>query len=222
MILLIILGVIAATVLLLGTATATVIIAAHSEKGVTAKAGIPPFFYITLYPTYEDVFGKKNFIEGAEDEALAAHVAKILNTYLPKEATQKPKTSSTRELVDIGTLVGKLFVKTVDRWSFSVKRCHITVATGDAAETAYLYGGVSAGVSYLIALADKFTQKPIRLKNLRISADFEAKETKFDVRLEARVNISKLLLQYIRIATSKAKKQKPSKLRAFIRRKDNP
>lgn len=204
MILLYILGAIIAVVLLLSTLPLTVVVTAHSKKGVVAKAGFPPFFYFTLYPTYEDAFTKKELLDGSDDEALAAYMAKILNTYLPKEATKRKKSSSTSELIDVTKLVGKIFFTTVERWHFIIKRCHITVGTEDAAETAYLYGGVSAGVSYLVALIDKFTKKEPSTKNILISADFEAKETTLDICVHARVNLSGLLLQYIRVITKKS------------------
>lgn len=217
MILLYILGAIAAIVLLIGTVPLTVVITAHSKKGVVAKAGFPPFFYLTLYPTYEDVFHKKGLLDASDDEALDAYMTKILNTYLPKEATKRKKKASTRELLDLTKLVGKIFFSTVERWTFVIKRCRIVVGSEDAAETAYLYGGVSAVVSYLLALIDKFTKKEPNAKKIQISADFEAKETTLDIRVDARVNLSKILLQYIRVLTKQSRK----KLQASIRRKDN-
>lgn len=204
MIFLYIFGAIVAAVLLFCTVPLTVVITANSKKGVVAKAGFPPFFYLTLYPTYEDVFNKEGLLNVSDDEAIAVYMSKILNTYLPKETTKRKKSKSTRELFDLTKLGGKIFFSTVEHWTFAIKRCRIVVGSEDAAETAYLYGGVSAGVSYILALIDKFTKKEPDVRKVRISADFEAKETTLDIRVDARVNLSKLLFQYIRVITKKS------------------
>ena len=210
MVFLTILFILAAIVLFFVTVPLTVVITCHSKKGVVAKAGFPPIFYLKLYPTYEDVFNKEGFLDGTDDEALAAYMTKIMNTYLPKEATKRKKSKSTRELLDLTKILGKVFFKTVERWTFVIKRCSIVVATEDAAETAYLYGGVSAGVSYILALIDKFTKKEPKTNKIRISADFEAKETTLDIRVDAKVNLSKLLFQYIRVLMKKQTLKSPS------------
>ena len=134
MIFLYILGALAAIVLLVCTVPLTVVITANSKKGVVAKAGFPPFFYLTLYPTYEDVFNKEGLLDASDDEALAAYMTKILNTYLPKDATKRKKKSSARELLDLTKLIGRIFFSTVERWTFVIKRCRIVVGTEDAAD----------------------------------------------------------------------------------------
>lgn len=205
-----IIGAVVACVLLIASLPLTVVITCHSKKGIRAKAGFPPFFYLTLYPTYEDIFSKEGFLkDGGSDEELAAYMAKIMNTYLPKEATQKPKKKSTRELLDLTKLVGKIFFSTADRWSIIIKRCRISVGTSDAAETAYLYGGMSALVSYILALIDRFTKKEPDTKKIRIDADFKSGETTLDIRVDARVNLTKIVLQYIKVLLKQTQHKLP-------------
>ena len=74
---LIIIGSIAAIVLLLCTLPLTIVITCHTTKGIRAKAGFPPFFYLTLYPTYEDIYKKDTLLDAeGGDEELAAYIAK--------------------------------------------------------------------------------------------------------------------------------------------------
>ena len=208
---LIIIGSIAAIVLLLCTLPLTIVITCHTTKGIRAKAGFPPFFYMTLYPTYENIYKKDTLLDAeGGDEELAAYMAKILNTYLPKEATQKKKSKSTKELLSLTKLAGRVFFQTVERWSIVIKRCNIVVGTEDAAETAYLYGGISALVSYILALIDKFTKTEPQAKHIHITADFDAKETTLDIRVDARVNLSKVLWQYIKVLMKTQAKKTPS------------
>ena len=206
-----VIGAIVACVLLIASLPLTIVVTCHTKKGIHAKAGFPPFFYLTLYPTYEDIFSKEGFLkDDATDEDMAAYMAKIMNTYLPKEATQKKKSKSTKELLSLTKLAGKIFFSTVERWSIVIKRCHISVGTSDAAETAYLYGGVSALVSYLLALIDKFTKTEPNTKKIRIDADFESGETTLDIRIDARVNLTKIVLQYIKVLLKQQKHKLPS------------
>lgn len=210
MIALYILGAIAAAVLLIASVPLTIVVTCHSKKGVFAKAGFPPFLYIPLYPTYEDVFSKEGLLDASDDEALAAYMTKILNTYLPKESTRRIKGKPIKETLDLAALAGRIFLKTADRWTIEIKRCRIVVGTEDAAETAYLYGGVSACVSYVLALIDRFTKKEPKTDKIKITADFEAKETTLDIRVQARVNLSKLAIQYVRILLKNHSKKIPS------------
>lgn len=206
-----VIGAIVACVLLIASLPLTIVVTCHTKKGIHAKAGFPPFFYLTLYPTYEDIFSKEGFLkDDATDEDMAAYMAKIMNTYLPKEATQKKKSKSTKELLSLTKLAGKIFFSTVERWSIVIKRCRISVGTSDAAETAYLYGGVSALVSYLLALIDKFTKTEPNTKKICIDADFESGETTLDIRIDARVNLTKIVLQYIKVLLKQQKHKLPS------------
>ena len=64
--------------------------------------------------------------------------------------------------------------------------------------------------SYLLALIDKFTKTEPNTKKICIDADFESGETTLDVRIDARVNLTKIVLQYIKVLLKQPKHKLPS------------
>jgi hypothetical protein len=62
-------------------------------------------------------------------------------------------------------------------------RLHIRVATGDAAETAVLYGVVCQSLSYLLALFDRVTRLKAVTPDVSVTADYLAEKPSADVKL---------------------------------------
>ena len=63
------------------------------------------------------------------------------------------------------------------------KRLHIRVATGDAAETAIVYGAVSQSLAYLLAGLDKVTDLRAAPPDVAVTADFLGERPSVDIKL---------------------------------------
>lgn len=64
-----------------------------------------------------------------------------------------------------------------------VKRLKITVASDDAARTAYIFGGVSQAVAYLFSVLEKAVKFKADSKNICVNADFLADKMSQDVEI---------------------------------------
>lgn len=64
-----------------------------------------------------------------------------------------------------------------------VKRLKITVASDDAARTAYIFGGVSQAVAYLFAILEKAVRFKANSSEISVRADFLAEKTSQDMEI---------------------------------------
>ncbi len=81
------------------------------------------------------------------------------------------------------------------RRAFKIKvlEMRATVATGDAARTAILYGIVSQGFSYILAIADNFLRTGYSEKNIGVIPDYTGEESSFRIRIRLSSNLFYLL-----------------------------
>ncbi len=76
----------------------------------------------------------------------------------PDEPKKEKKKLSLGQIFSlVGGVLTKLFTRFGRHFRIKVARLNITVATGDAASTAVLYGVAVQGVEYILALLDKMT-----------------------------------------------------------------
>ena len=76
-----------------------------------------------------------------------------------------------------------LIRKTHKHLRLHAARLHIRVATGDAAETAVLYGVVCQSLSYLLALFDRVTRLRAVTPDVSVTADYLAEKPTADVKI---------------------------------------
>lgn len=75
-----------------------------------------------------------------------------------------------------------------------VVRMKISVAAGDAAKTATLYGAVIQSAAYIIELLDNITKlRPLRVSNADIHPDFCGNSTQVDIRIVLRLRVWRVL-----------------------------
>ena len=74
-----------------------------------------------------------------------------------------------------------------------VKKLRLTVATGDAASTALVYGGVSQSVAYLLALLNRFSRLKVKKNALAVGADFLSEKTTAEIQISLSVSLAGLL-----------------------------
>ncbi len=80
------------------------------------------------------------------------------------------------------------------KFKVHILKLDITVATGDAASTAILYGGVSQAAGYLIEFLKNTTALKIpRRAKLNIGTDFCTDTTRYDVKIQVFIHLRRLI-----------------------------
>lgn len=80
------------------------------------------------------------------------------------------------------------------KFKVRILRFNISVATGDAASTAILYGTASQATSYLIEFLDNNTALTIpRTAKINVVSDFCGDETQIDVKIEVFIHLRRVL-----------------------------
>lgn len=87
------------------------------------------------------------------------------------------------------TLIQKIQKKLRGAFKIEILRMRATVATGDAASTAILYGVVSQGFSYVLALADTFLKTKYSPENIYLAPDYTAEKTDFKIKIRFSSNL---------------------------------
>lgn len=149
----------------------------------------------------------------AKQAAKAAKKKKKKSTAPQKAEPPKKKRSLKASLRLVIRLVRILLDKFGKHLRIKVKRLRLTVATGDAASTALIYGGVSQSVAYLFALLNRFSRLKVKKNALSVGADFLSDKTTADIKFSLSISLAGLLATvfgagwaFIRAAISDAKK----------------
>ena len=130
---------------------------------------------------------------------------KVKDHLLDNETEQK--TTLAEKIRMIRALCAVLFRKTQKHLRLHAARLHISVATGDAAKTAVLYGAVCQALVYLLAMLDRITHLKAATPDVAVSPDFTGERSAADVRLvlSLRVGALALILFSMALAYIKAK-----------------
>jgi len=143
-----------------------------------------------------------------------------------KEPKKKVKSETDLTLVDninAGvSALGKFFYQFGKRLHVDVTRIVITVATGDAASTAIMYGAVIAAVNVLIELLQKITNLDgMKKAEIDVKCDYLGNKTKADIHvaMSLRVwHIFDFLIAALRAFLRKRKIIKKAKIRLAARK----
>ena len=100
-----------------------------------------------------------------------------------KEDSRKPKKSLPEKIRLVRALLAALLRRTRRYLHLRAVRAHISVATGDAASTAVLYGAVSAALSGLLALLDRAFNLKAPPGDVAVFPDFTGEKTKADLKI---------------------------------------
>lgn len=95
----------------------------------------------------------------------------------------KKKRTLAEKIVLVRAISAILIRRTRKHLRLHAARLHIRVATGDAAQTAVLYGVVCQSLSYLLALFDRVTKLKAVTPDVSVTADYLAEKPSADVRL---------------------------------------
>lgn len=110
-----------------------------------------------------------------------------------KAEPTKKKRSLKASLRLVIRLVKLLLDKFGKHLRIKVKKLRLTVATGDAASTALVYGGVSQSVAYLLALLNRFSRLKVKKNALAVGADFLSEKTTAEIQISLSVSLAGLL-----------------------------
>ena len=98
-------------------------------------------------------------------------------------------------------------------------KLHIRVATGDAAETAILYGVVCQSLSYLLALLDRVAKVKAKEPDVQVIADFEGERPSTDVKIVLSLKPIDVILAALALA--RADKEEDRKKQTAVDEKGN-
>lgn len=119
--------------------------------------------------------------------------------------------------------IGKFFVRFGRRFRIDVSRIIITIATGDAASTAIMYGAAVPAVMALIALLEKITDlRGIDKADIHLRCDYLAQKTTVDVHVAFSMrpyHLFDMLFSALFAFLGKRKAIKDEKVRMAARRK---
>lgn len=129
-----------------------------------------------------------------EKQAVKAAKKKKKKGAAPEKAVPpKKKRSLKASLRLVIRLVKLLLDKFGKHLRIKVKRLRLTVATGDAASTALVYGGVSQSVAYLLALLNRFSRLKVKKNSLSVGADFLSEKTTADIKISLSISLAGLI-----------------------------
>ncbi|MBQ8341524.1 MAG: DUF2953 domain-containing protein [Clostridia bacterium] len=210
---LIVLGAVILLVILLCLLRIRVILTLDSEVKAVARVLC---FRFSLYPRRKKIKWKQYSRKKAEkiarkqakQEAKRAKKAKShRKDGAPTEHNENQKATLPEKLRMVRALCAALFRKTHKHLRLHTARLHISVATGDAAKTAVLYGVVCQTLAYLLAMLDRITRLKAAEPDVAVTADFLGERSSADVRLvfSLRIGGAILILFSVILAYLKAK-----------------
>lgn len=148
---------------------------------------------------------------------------------LPDDGKNKKKSDDPTAITLVDNInaataaLGKFFVRFGRRFRIDVSRIIITVATGDAASTAIMYGAAVPAVMALIALLEKITDlRGIDNADIHLRCDYLAQKTNVDVHVAFSMrpyHLFDMLFSALFAFLGKRKAIKEEKVRMAARRK---
>ena len=144
-----------------------------------------------------------------------------------KEDSRKPKKSLPEKIRLVRALLAALLRRTRRYLHLRAVRAHISVATGDAASTAVLYGAVSAALSGLLALLDRAFNLKAPPGDVAVFPDFTGEKTKADLKIVLSLSVFGALailfsvaIAYVKVKLGSGKKTGKSPAALPQERKD--
>lgn len=148
---------------------------------------------------------------------------------LPPEGQKKEKPYDPTAITLVDNInaataaLGKFFVRFGRRFRIDVSRIIITIATGDAASTAIMYGAAVPAVMALIALLEKITDlRGVDKADIHLRCDYLAQKTTVDVHVAFSMrpyHLFDMLFSALFAFLGKRKEIKDEKVRMAARRK---
>ncbi len=168
---------------------------------------------------------KKKKAQKKADKASKKQKQKEKDDRAPKK--EKPDDPAALTLVDninaATSALGRFFVRFGKRFRIDVTRIIITVATGDAASTAILYGAVVPATQLLLSAIGRFTNlKGIEDADIDVRCDFLGKKSDVDIHIAASLrlwHIFDMAFSALRAFLKRRKERRREKLRALARRR---
>ena len=182
-----------------------------------------PFFKMQLFPEKEKRPDPRRFTKkGLERQILKERkkISKQNKKKADKAAKKQAKSAaaansapkkkmSVTEIIELVTLLlRKLFFHLSRRLKIEAKRLHVTVATGDAASTAILYGAASAAMAGLTEVLYLNTHTTLPdADDGGVYADFVGERSKIDIDIVLSMRVIGILHTLISLAYNYLKKQ---------------
>ena len=157
----------------------------REELAVTVRVlGIP----ISLYPRKQKRVDPSDYSLRALGKKRKKAARKAAKKKRKRQDTTESSTRKPKEPTGVLTFLRRflriVLEKTFGYLRVRVERIRVTVATGDPASTAILFGAINASVIYLLEMLDRFGKfDGKRTAELSVKPDFTATQTKMDIHL---------------------------------------
>ncbi len=164
---------------------------------------------------------KKKEAKAKKEAERQARIEKLKKEGKYKEPEKKPKDETALTLIDninAGvSALGRFFAQFGKRLRIDVTRIIICVGTGDAANTAIMYGAVVASVNILLELLNKITNiNGLKNAEIDVRCDYLAEKTTADVHIAVSLRVWHLfdfIFAALRAFLRKRKKIRNEKIR---------
>ncbi|MBR7181954.1 MAG: DUF2953 domain-containing protein [Clostridia bacterium] len=123
----------------------------------------------------------------------------------------RPKTTLPEKISLVRALAAALFRKTRKHLKLSAARIRISVATGDAASTAILYGAVSGVLATLLALLERIMTVKARPPQVQVVADYLHEKSSADVKLVFSIRLIGVFITAFSVALAFLRKRAAQK-----------
>ncbi len=142
------------------------------------------FIKVQLYPTKEKKFNAKK-----HEKRLKKKKNKSNPVIRDNSHVEKPPATIT-DNIKLVTEILSVFFKALPRHlHVKLAKLHIKVATGDAAQTAILFGAVSGAVACLVELLDSITNLGhLKTKSISIVPDYLSDKSDVDINISLSIN----------------------------------
>lgn len=98
-----------------------------------------------------------------------------------------------RDMKFITRLVKLVAIRLKGKLTVRIDELDLRLATGDAANTAYLYGAVSQSVSYLLTAAAQYAKLKVKKNAISVVADFTGEETTVKGKITLKIAVAGVL-----------------------------
>ena len=142
------------------------------------------FFKYTIFPQKKTKFDEKKYAkkQSKKDEPPKPQIKHKGDT--EKNQTLLDKLNLIKEILSV-------FLKSFSKYiNVRIKKLYIIVASNDAAQTAILYGAVSAIVANILELIDSYTNlKSLKKDTISVEPDFIANESDIGINISLSISV---------------------------------
>ena len=171
------------------------------------------FFHFPLYPKKQKKIRARDYSKKRLKKRKKKKTASAVASTKPKK--KKSATEALRTVRLLLYIFKNVYKRIFPTFRVRVCRLQATIATGDAATTAILYGTVCQSIAYLLEALRIVTGRPVKEDEVTVFPDFLGEKTTLSLHILLSTNLWRVLLIALRAATSFLKFNKNEKAKTI-------